>query len=240
MAWFESCIFVCHVSGTQQNKGVPAELRQTIIRMPWSDRVKIALNRGLWTNRSQFNKCHCIDLAYCVIYASKCYVSYDIGLRVLKRRNLRGFVNKIDEAMSDLKCSILIELMRRKEWKDGGERGEGVMSREEKVGMWSEGKPKDWEIAGDSLESEEVMRSRVLCGTCMCRRVGTEMCWVRFKEERRLRNCLVLGSRRLFTGILKSPVKRYSWGVVRAEDRKVWNWSRKTEKGWEFEESGGW
>jgi hypothetical protein len=27
-------------------------------------------------------------------------------------------------------------------------------------------------------------------------------------------------------------VKIYSWGVVRAEDRKVWNWSRKTGKGW--------
>jgi hypothetical protein len=26
-----------------------------------------------------------------------------------------GFVNKIDEAMSDLKCSILIELIQRKE-----------------------------------------------------------------------------------------------------------------------------
>lgn len=26
-----------------------------------------------------------------------------------------GFVNKIDEAMSDLNCSILIEFMRRKE-----------------------------------------------------------------------------------------------------------------------------
>jgi hypothetical protein len=81
-----------------------------------------------------------------------------------------------------------------------------VMSREDRVGMWSEGKPKDWEMAGDSFGSEEVLmrRSSMLLGMCMCRCVGTEMCSVRIEEERRVGNCLVLGSRRLMTWILKS------------------------------------
>jgi hypothetical protein len=44
-----------------------------------------------------------------------------------------------------------------KRMKKGGGRGEGVMSREEKVGIWSEGKPKYWEMIGNSFEYQEYL-----------------------------------------------------------------------------------
>jgi hypothetical protein len=70
--------------------------------------------------------------------------------------------------------------------------------------------------------------------------VGKLTCWTRLIEERSLRESDVQGSEGMSIWILKSPVRRNSWGVVAARESRQPSSSRKTDCAGEYsDESGG-
>ena len=96
-----------------------------------------------------------------------------------------GSVMRMESLMSEIKSSVLIDSMRRKERKVAGLAGGGEVSREVRMRKWSDGVAGEQVTAGLSFESVGVItRSRVLFLSW----VGKVTCCLRPWEERRSRN----------------------------------------------------
>ena len=130
--------------------------------------------------------------------------------------------------MSRMKLLRLMDFMQRKKCLVNGGGDGGEMTRDVKIGKWSDGETSEWVIVGDRVESFVVMtRSSVWPAWW----VGKLTCWLRLAFLRRERNCCECRSEWLSVCMLKSPVIRNSCGVVAAVEMKVWKSMRKSEKG---------
>ena len=127
--------------------------------------------------------------------------------------------------MSRMKLLRLMNLMQRKKCLGNGGGDGDEITRDVRIGKWSDGETIEWVIVGDKVESFVVMTRSSVRPAWWVRKLT---CWVRFALLRKKRNCCKCRSYWLPVCMLKSPVMRKimwccctSWDEILKVDEKI-------------------